>query len=171
MLHEYIVEFLVRSNEYSVFSRLIHTGGIFRAVPIFIVSSVCLLIICLMYFRPLLKVCLCGRKCPCGNRSRGKTFRLIFFHTNFFIDMKLVGTPSRPSVHDNPIYVMNNRDLPDYETVIKDPPAKDVTPPPYNFVATHPNDFGIEGRVTSAPPQYRSRNNSVAVIEPTPVVS
>lgn len=74
-------------------------------------------------------------------------------------------------MHDNPIYVMNNGDLPDYATVIKDPQPKEITPPPYNFVTTHPTDFGIEARVLSAPPQYRSRNNSVAVIEPPPVVS
>lgn len=51
---------------------------------------------------------------------------------------------------------MNNRDLPDYETVIKD-----ATPPPYNFVTSHPTDFGIDTRVPSAPPQYRSRSNSI----------
>lgn len=150
------------------FSLSIDRNGIFRAVPIFIVSSVCLLIICLMYFRPLLKICLCGRKCPCSNRSRGKKYSLDMFS---FIDMSLVGTPSRPSVHDNPMYVMNNGDLPDYNTVIKDTRPKDMTPPPYTFVTTHPNDFGIGERVTSAPPQYRSRNNSVAVIEPLPVVA
>ena len=65
---------------------------------------------------------------------------------------------------------MNNRDLPDYETVIKDSRTKDITPPPYNFVTTHPSDFGIESRVPSAPPQYRSRSNSEAVIGPVPVV-
>ncbi len=59
---------------------------------------------------------------------------------------------------------MNNADLPDYEAIIKD-----TTPPPYNFVTTHPTDFGIEARVPSAPPQYRSRTNSVAVVGPTPV--
>jgi len=39
---------------------------------------------------------------------------------------------------------------------------KDVTPPPYNFVATHPTDFGIDPRVPSAPPQYYSRRSSLA---------
>lgn len=66
---------------------------------------------------------------------------------------------------------MNNGDLPDYDTVIKDTRPKEMTPPPYNFVTTHPADFGIEARVPSAPPQYRSRNSSVAVIEPPSIVS
>jgi hypothetical protein len=71
------------------------------------------------------------------------------------------------SANDNPVYIMNNRDLPDYETVAKDSRVKDVTPPPYNFVAAHPTDFGIEPRIPSAPPQYRSRSNSVAVVAST----
>jgi hypothetical protein len=72
-------------------------------------------------------------------------------------------------VNENPTFIVNNGDLPDYETVIKDSRRKDITPPPYNFVAAHPIDFGIESRVPSAPPQYRSRNNSVAVVGPPPV--
>ena len=94
----------------------------------------------------------------------------LFLFISFSFTKKLVGTPSRPSVHDNPIYVMNNGDLPAYEAVIKAPRPKEMTPPPYNFVTTHPADFGIESRVPSAPPQYRSRNNSVAVVDPPPVV-
>jgi hypothetical protein len=65
---------------------------------------------------------------------------------------------------------MNNGDLPDYETVTKDSRMKDMTPPPYNFVAAHPTDFGIDTRVPSAPPQYRSRYNSVATIGPLAAV-
>jgi hypothetical protein len=57
---------------------------------------------------------------------------------------------------------MDNDDLPDYETTIKDSSAKDITPPPYNFVATHPNDFGIDAPIPSAPPQYYSRRSSLA---------
>ncbi len=53
--------------------------------------------------------------------------------------------------------------------MIKDSRRKDITPPPYNFVAAHPSDFGIETRVPSAPPQYRSRSNSTAVVGPTPI--
>ncbi len=65
---------------------------------------------------------------------------------------------------------MNNGDLPDYEAVVKDSRTKDMTPPPYNFVAAHPTDFGIDTRVPSAPPQYRSRYNSVATIGPLAAV-
>ena len=43
---------------------------------------------------------------------------------------------------------------------------KDPTPPPYNFVTTHPNDFNIESRVPSAPPQYTSRRPSVVSTDP-----
>jgi hypothetical protein len=66
----------------------------------------------------------------------------------------------------NPVFVLNNDDLPDYETTTKTPYMKDVTPPPYNFVTTHPNDFGIDSRIPSAPPQYSSRRTSVATIHP-----
>lgn len=55
---------------------------------------------------------------------------------------------------------MNNGDLPDYETVVKD-----STPPPYNFVTAHPTDFNVETRVPSAPPQYRTRCNSTATVQ------
>ncbi len=68
--------------------------------------------------------------------------------------------------NENPIFVLNNNDLPDYETIAKDSTMKDLTPPPYNFVATHPTDFGIEARVPSAPPQYSSRRNSSAIMDP-----
>jgi len=81
----------------------------------------------------------------------------------FVIDDKFSVTSANDTIaHDNPIVIMNNRDLPDYETIIKDSRVKDSTPPPYNFVTTHPTDFGIETRVPSAPPQYRSRSNSIA---------
>jgi hypothetical protein len=43
---------------------------------------------------------------------------------------------------------------------------KDLTPPPYNFVATHPNDFGIDPRIPSAPPQYNSRRSSLNITNP-----
>jgi hypothetical protein len=71
------------------------------------------------------------------------------------------------SANDNPVYNVNNDDLPDYEAISKHPRTKDITPPPYNFVAAHPNDFGItETRIPSAPPQYRSRCNSTVTVEP-----
>jgi hypothetical protein len=68
--------------------------------------------------------------------------------------------------NNNPVYVMNNDDLPDYETIIKDSSMKEITPPPYNFVAAHPNDFGIGARIPSAPPQYNSRRSSLATTNP-----
>lgn len=54
---------------------------------------------------------------------------------------------------------MANGDLPDYESVIKE-----STPPPYNFVTSHPTDFHIDARIPSAPPQYRSRPNSSTAV-------
>ena len=71
----------------------------------------------------------------------------------------------------NHVYHINNDDLPDYETISKDSQRKEVTPPPYTFVTTHPTDFGLESRVPSAPPQYRSRANSAVVSPITPVQS
>jgi hypothetical protein len=66
---------------------------------------------------------------------------------------------------------VSNDDLPDYETITKDSRMKDVTPPPYNFVAAHPDDFGLETRVPSAPPHYRSRSSSIATVgHPAPPV-
>lgn len=73
-----------------------------------------------------------------------------------------MASPRSLPPNDNPVYVLNNDDLPDYETITKDSSRKDVTPPPYNFVATHPNDFGIDPRIPSAPPQYNSRRSSLA---------
>jgi hypothetical protein len=63
---------------------------------------------------------------------------------------------------------LHNDDLPDYETINKDSRVKDVNLPTYNFVATHPTDFGIESQVPtpSAPPKYHSRRSSVATIAP-----
>lgn len=76
----------------------------------------------------------------------------------------LVGSPQATSVNENPAFVVNNDDLPDYETISKESNRKDPTPPPYNFVTTHPNDFGITARVPSAPPVYSSRRNSSATV-------
>lgn len=77
----------------------------------------------------------------------------------------LVSSPRPATVNENPVFVVNNDDLPDYETISKEPRLKDPTPPPYNFVTTHPNEFGIESRVPSAPPVYSSRRNSSAIID------
>ncbi|CAF2153677.1 unnamed protein product [Rotaria magnacalcarata] len=114
------------------------------AIPFFIVAGVCFCAICFIYCRPIWKMCLCGYKCPCGNRTQ-------------------VQSASATGSNANSVHVINNDGLPDYETVTKDPPMKDLTPPPYNFVTLHPNDFGIELRVPSAPPRYYSRPNSAAV--------
>lgn len=65
---------------------------------------------------------------------------------------------------DSPPTVMNNTDLPAYETISKAISTKDITPPPYTFVTAHPSDFGLEARVPSAPPQYRSRDHSAASV-------
>jgi hypothetical protein len=61
------------------------------------------------------------------------------------------------STHENPVFVINNNDLPDYNTIIKDKSFKDTNPPTYQAVAANPTDFGIQVRVPSAPPQYDSR--------------
>ncbi|CAF2639751.1 unnamed protein product [Rotaria sp. Silwood2] len=114
-------------------------------VPIVIVVSLCVIAVCLLCLRPFLKLCGVGCKCPFHRQSRGL---------------------NPTSVNNNPVYMMNNGDLPDYETISKDSLAKDTTPPPYNFVAAHPTDFGIETVIPSAPPQYRSRSNTEATIEP-----
>ena len=86
-----------------------------------------------------------------------------FMHIAVF-ENHLVGSPQPTSVNENPAFVVNNDDLPDYETISKEPNQKDHTPPPYNFVTTHPNDFGITARVPSAPPLYSSRRNSSATV-------
>ncbi len=89
----------------------------------------------------------------------------VYFLLSFklqFNQVYLVSTPRSVPPNNNPVYVLNNDDLPDYETTIKDSSMKDLTPPPYNFVTTHPNDFGIDARVPSAPPQYNSRRSSLA---------
>ncbi|CAF1119751.1 unnamed protein product [Rotaria sordida] len=123
------------------------------AIPFFIVASICFLVICFIYCRPLWKLCLCGYKCPCGNRTQ-------------------VNSSTSATLNNNPIHVMTNEGLPDYETIIKDSTMKEITPPPYNFVASHPNDFGIEARVPSAPPRYLSRPNSAVMgISNTPIES
>ncbi|CAF4848867.1 unnamed protein product [Rotaria socialis] len=114
------------------------------AIPFFIVAGICFCAVCLIYCRPMLKICLCGYKCPCGNRTQ-------------------VRSSSATSPYAHSTHVINNDGLPDYETITKDLPMKDLTPPPYNFVASHPNDFGIEVGVPSAPPKYYSRPNSAAV--------
>ncbi|CAF2811744.1 unnamed protein product [Rotaria sp. Silwood2] len=115
------------------------------AIPFFIVAGICFLVICFIYCRPLWKVCLCGHRCPFGNRTQ-------------------VNSSISATANDNPTHVMNNDDLPDYETIVKDSSMKETTPPPYNFVASHPNDFGIEARIPSAPPRYYSRHNSVVTV-------
>lgn len=76
----------------------------------------------------------------------------------------LVASPRATAVNENPAFVVNNDDLPDYATISKESVQKDPTPPPYNFVTTHPNDFGITSRVPSAPPLYSSRRNSAAIV-------
>ncbi|UJR15643.1 hypothetical protein I4U23_002579 [Adineta vaga] len=118
------------------------------AIPFFVITGVCILAVCFIYCRPLWKTCLCGHKCPCSNRHR-------------------VTTPTSAPTHTNPVYILDNDDLPDYDTIIKDTAVKDGIPPPYNFVTTHPNDFGIGPRVPSAPPQYHSRRSSLAAPQPT----
>lgn len=57
-------------------------------------------------------------------------------------------------------------DLPDYETVTKEPLEKDSKPPPYNFVTSHSNDFGLDINIPNAPPQYRSRSNTEVTATP-----
>ena len=76
-----------------------------------------------------------------------------------------MNTANSTSVHDNPVYVLNNDGLPDYDASTKTPrAAKEATLPTYTFVAEHPDDFGLGTRVPSAPPQYQSRRTSVATI-------
>jgi hypothetical protein len=137
-----------------------------RAIPFFVVAGVCILAICLIYCRPLWKVCLCGYKWPFGSRARGIYFFLFFKRNSIEYS---VNSPDSTPPNNNPVYA-NNDDLPDYDTIVKDSAMKDPTPPPYTFVAAHPNDFGIEARITSAPPQYHSRRSSLATTDPaTPV--
>ncbi|CAF0814595.1 unnamed protein product [Adineta ricciae] len=118
------------------------------AIPFFVFTGVCVLAICILYCRPLWKTCFCGHKCPCSHRSR-------------------VTTPTPSPTYVNPVYIVNNDDLPDYDTIIKDTSIKDGIPPPYTFVTTHPGDFGIEPRAPSAPPQYHSRRSSLSTSHPT----
>ena len=79
-------------------------------------------------------------------------------------DSSLVTPPGGASTHGNPVFVIGNDDLPDYDTITKDTWIKESTPPAYNFVTDHATDFGIEGRMASAPPQYRSRPSSAVSI-------
>lgn len=62
--------------------------------------------------------------------------------------------------NENPVFVLNNDDLPDYETITKDTTMKDSTPPPYNFIA---NQFPP---IPTAPPQYSSQPGSMVSIRP-----
>jgi hypothetical protein len=96
-----------------------------------------------------------------------EVWKVFFFQVEIqSIKEYLVTTPRSGPSHINPVFVLNNDGLPDYETTTKSSYMKDVTPPPYNFVTTHPNEFGIDPRVPSAPPQYSSRRNSAATINP-----
>ncbi|CAF1473807.1 unnamed protein product [Rotaria sp. Silwood1] len=116
-------------------------------VPVIIIVSLCAIAFCSLCSRPFLKLCGSGCKLPFGRQSR-------------------VIRSCPTSVNNNPVYAINNDDLPDYETISKDSLGKDTTPPPYNFVAAHPTDFGIDTDAPSAPPQYRPRSSTVATIEP-----
>ncbi|CAF0942160.1 unnamed protein product [Rotaria sp. Silwood1] len=116
-------------------------------VPVIIIVSLCAIAFCSLCSRPFLKLCGSGCKLPFGRQSR-------------------VIRSCPTSVNNNPVYTINNDDLPDYETISKDSLGKDTTPPPYNFVAAHPTDFGIDTDAPSAPPQYRPRSSTVATIEP-----
>jgi hypothetical protein len=60
----------------------------------------------------------------------------------------------------NMAYEMNTSGLPNYDTVAKEVSSKETIPPPYNFVATHPTDFGLDDATPNAPPGYSSRPNS-----------
>ncbi|CAF1217811.1 unnamed protein product [Rotaria magnacalcarata] len=115
------------------------------AIPIIIIIIICLVAICLGYFRSRVR-CYCQGCSDCPRRGRTRTT-----------------LSSHASVNNNPIFIVNNQDLPDYETVTKDTLAKDANPPSYNFVAAHPSDFDIEARVPSAPPQYSSQSNTAVV--------
>jgi len=58
--------------------------------------------------------------------------------------------------------VLNNDDLPDYETITKDTPMKDATPPPYNFFSTPSH---ADSSAPTAPPQYSSRPGSTISLQ------
>ena len=117
----------------------------FRAVSFFVVAGVCILAICLIYCRPLLRSCLCGHKCPCGHRSRGNlgaAWPLCLAPTNGIASISVTSANPAATANDNPVYVLNNEGLPDYETISKDPNGpKDTVLPSYAFVAEHPTDF------------------------------
>ena len=132
----------------------------FRAIPFFIIAAICILGICVLYCRPVWRGCLFGNRCPCENRTRSMKHFLSLRFSSKKIFLVISARPVPPQT--NPVFVLHNDDLPDYETITKDTPVKDFTPPPYNFVATHPTDFGIDTRVPSAPPQYSSRRTSVS---------
>jgi len=51
----------------------------FSAIPFFVVIGVCLIGICIVYCRPLWKMCLCGHRCPFGNSARGSQPIFFFF--------------------------------------------------------------------------------------------
>ena len=80
--------------------------------------------------------------------------------------MSSTSTSTAAATSADQIHVINNGDLPTYDASVKTQPVKDLTPPPYTFVTTHPNIFELEGRVTSAtaPPQYTSRCNSAVTV-------
>ena len=146
----------------------------YSAVPIFVIGGICLLAVCLAYSRPVWKLCLCGCRCPCGHRSRGSflwiCLNLLWY--GWFRWTLVSSSDIHQAGTDNPPTAMNNTDLPAYETISKAISTKDITPPPYTFVAAHPSDFGLEARVPSAPPQYRSRDHSAASVRsPVPVDS
>ncbi|CAF0904791.1 unnamed protein product [Rotaria sordida] len=114
------------------------------AIPVVVIVSLCLIAICLVCLRPFLKLCGAGCKCPFRRQSRVISSSPISINNN------------------NPVFEMNNADLPDYETISKDSLGKHTIPPPYNFVAAHPNDFGIETSfIPSAPPEYDPRSNTI----------
>lgn len=89
-----------------------------------------------------------------------------FYLFNVSLIFNLVESSNTTGANDYPVHIINNEGLPDYETIVKDTTVKDLTPPPYNFVTSHPNDFGIEQAAPNAPPQYTSRPNSAAVNVP-----
>ncbi|CAF3391986.1 unnamed protein product [Rotaria socialis] len=114
------------------------------AIPILVVVMICFVVICLRYFRSGFHLCCQECRCPRRGRTRATL-------------------SSQAPANNNPIFIVNNQDLPDYETVTKDTLTKDANPPSYNFVAAHPSDFDTEARVPSSPPQYRSRSNTAVV--------
>ena len=79
----------------------------------------------------------------------------------------LVATPTPSPTNVNPVYIVNNDDLPDYDTIVKDTSIKDGIPPACALVRSRPGDFGIEPRAPNAPPQYHSRRSSLSASHPT----